>query len=73
MSARLAPRCAIALIVGRGPRALARAPAAAGQEPACPIPEGFAGFEAPLPKTAKALAAGSDGRHRHPRRLVEPR
>lgn len=33
---------------------------AAGPGAACPIPEGFAGFEAPLPKTAKALATGSD-------------
>lgn len=34
--------------------------AASGQEAACPIPEGFGTSEAPLPKTTKALARGSD-------------
>jgi hypothetical protein len=60
MSATPSPlHCAIALIVGVG-LALSPAPrAASGQEP-CPTPEGFAAFEAPLPKTAKALAAGAE-------------
>jgi hypothetical protein len=40
---------------------LAPAPDAAfGQTPACPTPEGFAAFEAPLPRTARALAAGAE-------------
>lgn len=51
--------CAIALMVAAG-LALSPTPrAAVGQEPACPTPEGFAAFEAPLPKTARALAAGA--------------
>jgi len=45
---------AAALALSSGPRA------AFGQEPACPTPEGFGAFEAPLPKTAKALAVGSE-------------
>jgi acyl-CoA thioesterase I len=52
-------RCAAVLIVAVG---LAQSPApcaALGQEPACPMPDGFAAFEAPLPKTTKALATGS--------------
>lgn len=54
------PHYAIALIVA-ATLALSSAPrAAVGLEPACPTPEGFAGFEAPVPKTAKALAAGSE-------------
>jgi hypothetical protein len=40
--------------------ALSPVPPAFAQEPACPTPEGFAAFEAPLPKTAKALAGGSE-------------
>jgi GDSL-like lipase/acylhydrolase family protein len=53
-------RGAIALIVAVG-LALSPAPSAAlGPEPACPTPEGFAAFEAPLPRTAKALAAGAE-------------
>jgi acyl-CoA thioesterase-1 len=53
-------RCAIALIVAVG-LGLSPAPCAAlGQESACPTPEGFGAFEAPLSKTAKALAAGSE-------------
>ena len=53
-------RGATALIVAAG-LALSPAPSAPlGQEPACPTPEGFAAFEAPLPKTAKALAAGAE-------------
>ena len=60
MSATPAPRRrAIALIVAAG-LALSPAPRAVGQEPACPTPEGFAAFEAPLPKTAKALAGGAE-------------
>jgi hypothetical protein len=60
VSAPPAPRRrAIALIVAAG-LALSPAPRAFGQEPACPTPEGFAAFEAPLPKTAKALAGGSE-------------
>ncbi len=59
MSATPSPRRgAIALIVAVG-LALSPAPSAA-LEPACPIPEGFAAFEAPLPRTAKALAAGAE-------------
>jgi hypothetical protein len=51
---------AIALIMAVG-LALSAAPrAVSGQEPGCPIPEGFAAFEAPLPKTAKALVAGAE-------------
>jgi hypothetical protein len=51
---------AIALIVAAA-LALSSAPrAASGQEPACPIPEGFAAFEAPLPKIAQALTVGSE-------------
>lgn len=57
---RSSGRRAIALIVAVG-LALSPGPGAAlGQEPACPTPEGFGAFEAPLPKTAKALAAGSE-------------
>jgi len=61
MSATPSPRrCAIALIVAVGLALLPGPRAAFGQEPACPTPEGFAAFEAPLPKTAKAFAAGSE-------------
>jgi acyl-CoA thioesterase-1 len=61
MSAPPLPRrCAIALIVAVGLALLPAPRAAFGQGPACPTPEGFAAFEAPLPKTAKALAAGSE-------------
>ena len=31
-----------------------------GQEAACPTPEGFGAFEAPLPRTAKGLARGKE-------------
>jgi acyl-CoA thioesterase-1 len=59
-ASRSSRRCAIVLIVAVG-LALSPAPCAAlGQEPACPTPEGFGAFEAPLPKTAKALATGSE-------------
>jgi hypothetical protein len=51
-------RYAIALLVVA---ALAPWPhAARGQMSPCPVPEGFAAFEVPLPRTAKALAAGSE-------------
>jgi hypothetical protein len=61
VSVTSAPRgWAIALIAAAG-LALAPAPRAAfGQEPACPAPEGFGAFETPLPRTAKALALGSE-------------
>ena len=50
----------IALLVAAA-LALSAAPGPAlGQEPACPAPEGFGAFEAPLPKTARALAAGAE-------------
>jgi acyl-CoA thioesterase-1 len=35
-------------------------PRAFGQAPPCPVPEGFGAFEATLPRTVKALAAGSE-------------
>jgi GDSL-like lipase/acylhydrolase family protein len=53
-------RGAIALIVAVGLTLSPAAAAGPGQEPACPTPEGFAAFEAPLPRIAKALAAGSE-------------
>ena len=61
MSATPSPlHCAIALLAAAA-LALSSTPRTAfGQEPACPAPEGFAAFEAPLPKTARALAAGSE-------------
>jgi lysophospholipase L1-like esterase len=60
MNAILAPRrFAIAVIVAVGLAVSPAARAAFGQEPACPTPEGFAAFEAPLPKTASALTGGS--------------
>jgi hypothetical protein len=60
MSVTPSLRPAIALIVA-ATLALSVAPRTAiGLEPACPIPEGFAAFEAPLPKTTRALAAGSE-------------
>jgi hypothetical protein len=52
-------RRAIGLIVAAS-LALSPAPPAFGQEPACPTPESFAAFEAPLPKTARALAGGTE-------------
>ena len=54
-------RCrGLALVVAAG-LALSSTPRAAfGQEVPCAIPEGFAAFEAPLPKTAKALAKGKE-------------
>jgi hypothetical protein len=61
MSAPPAPRGFVIALIAAAGLALWPAPRAAfGQEPACPTPEGFAAFEAPLPKTAKALAAGSE-------------
>lgn len=55
-----AGRCAAALIVAAA-LLLSLAPrAASAPEPVCSTPEGFAAFEAPLPKTAKALAAGAE-------------
>jgi lysophospholipase L1-like esterase len=57
---RGARRRALALVVAGG-LAVSPAPRAAfGQEPPCSTPEGFAAFEAPLPKTAKALAKGKE-------------
>lgn len=53
-------RCAIALIAATGLGLSSAPPRALAQEPACAVPEGFAAFEAPLPRTAKALAAGSE-------------
>ena len=53
-------RYAIALVVAAALSLSLAPPVGAGPAPACPIPEGFAGFEAPLPKTAKALATGSE-------------
>ncbi len=50
----IAVLAAAALALSSGPHG------AFGQEPACPAPEGFAAFEAPLPKTAKALTVGSE-------------
>jgi hypothetical protein len=54
-------RIVIALIVVAALAPASSAPrAAVGLGPACPTPEGFVAFEAPLPKTARALAAGSE-------------
>lgn len=58
MSGLAARRWAIALVAGVG-LALGAAPGAA-QEAACPVPEGFAAFETPLPRTTKALAGGAE-------------
>jgi hypothetical protein len=61
MIAPLAPRrWAVALIATAGLALLPAPRAPRGQETACPIPEGFGGFEAMLPKTMKALEGGSD-------------
>ena len=46
----------VALSLGLG----AAPPPAAGQEPACPMPEGFGAFEASLPKTVKGLVGGAE-------------
>ena len=53
-------RRAVALIAAAALALAAGPPGALAEEPACPTPEGFAAFETPLPKTAKALAAGSE-------------
>jgi hypothetical protein len=58
VSGLAARRWAIALVAGVG-LALGAAPGAA-QEAACPVPEGFAAFETPLPRTTKALAGGAE-------------
>jgi hypothetical protein len=52
-------RSAIAVVTA-GLALVPAPPGASAQEPPCPMPEGFAAFEAPLPRTAKALATGSE-------------
>jgi hypothetical protein len=53
-------RWAVALVATAGLALLPAPRAASGPDAACPIPEGFGTSEATLPKTAKALAGGSD-------------
>lgn len=61
MTVPLAPRRWVVALIATAGLALLPAPrAACGQETACPTPEGFGASEASLPKTAKALAGGSD-------------
>jgi len=57
----LAPRrWAVALVATAGLALLPAPRSACGKEATCPTPEGFGTVEATLPKTAKALAGGSD-------------
>jgi len=61
MIASLAPRGWMVALVATVSLALLPAPRAGrGQEASCPPPGGFGASEASLPKTAKALARGSD-------------
>jgi lysophospholipase L1-like esterase len=61
MIAPLAPRrWAVVLISTAGLAFLPAPRAASGNEAACPTPEGFGVSEVALPKTAKALASGSN-------------
>jgi len=56
-----APRWSVVALIAAAVLAPWPAPRAVfGQAPPCPTPEGFGAFETALPKTAKALAAGSD-------------
>jgi hypothetical protein len=60
MAPRAPRRWAVVLISTAGLALLPAPRASFGQETPCPTPEGFGAFEATLPKTAKALAGGSD-------------
>src|SRR6185503_11362942 len=61
MSARAWPRDGVVALLVVAALGLSSAPGPVlGQETACPTPEGFGAFEAPLPKTAKPLARGKE-------------
>jgi hypothetical protein len=61
MSALAWPRDGVIALLVVAALGLSSAPGPVlGQETACPTPEGFGAFEAPLPKTAKALARGKE-------------
>lgn len=61
MSAIPWPRDGVVALLVVAALGLSSAPGAVlGQDTGCPTPEGFGAFEAPLPKTAKALARGQE-------------
>jgi hypothetical protein len=53
-------RGAVGLAAALGLTLALAPPVAVGQEPACPTPEGFAAFEASLPRTVSGLVGGGE-------------
>lgn len=60
MSGRRPSRRRVVALLASGLAFSTAASAAGAPEPACPTPEGFAAYEAPLSRTAQALAGGGE-------------